>query len=426
VKVTIYTRAKNETGQWRYLKVKQGRGHRTGAIGGPFYLRFATDGRKIWERVGDSLEAATEAAETRHQALEAQKRGLTVTELDTLSNAGRIPIKAACEAFLKLKTGKAKKTVAAYSLHLSDFREAIGSRVRFMDAINADAMRRYRDWMADKDLSPKTQHTRLLTVTFLLKKNGFKNPLPWDEFPVFEVEAAVPFAADELKRMFAVMTPEEVIRYKFFLGSGAREQEVSFATWQDLDLQKGVFTVRAKPELGFTPKSHESRSVPLPASLVTALKERKKKAPHARWVFVNELNEPDGHFLRKLKAIAKRAGLNCGHCTTVTTDLNKQQRTEEVERIWASQTLEEQFANFDKKMTLKRTISCADHPICQHFFLHRFRKTCATRWSEAGVPVRQIQAWLGHKDLTTTMRYLGTGDMNAPQTRAKIDAAFVD
>jgi integrase/recombinase XerD len=165
--------------------------------------------------------------------------------------------------------------------------------------------------------------------------------LPWDEFPVFEVEAAVPFAADELKRMFAVMTPEEVIRYKFFLGSGAREQEVSFATWQDLDLQKGVFTVRAKPELGFTPKSHESRSVPLPASLVTALKERKKKAPHARWVFVNELNEPDGHFLRKLKAIAKRAGLNCGHCTTVTTDLNKQQRTEEVDRIWASQTLEE-------------------------------------------------------------------------------------
>jgi hypothetical protein len=99
---------------------------------------------------GESLEAATEAAETRHHALEAQKRGLTVTELDTLSNAGRIPIKTACEAFLKLKAGKAKKTLAAYSLHLADFQEAIGSRVRFMDAINADTMRRYRDWMAQK------------------------------------------------------------------------------------------------------------------------------------------------------------------------------------------------------------------------------------------------------------------------------------
>ena len=67
------------------------------------------------------------------------------------------------------------------------------------------------------------------------------------------------------------MSDEEKVRYKFFLGSGAREQEVSFASWSDLDLHKGVFTVRAKPEEGFTPKTHESRSIPLPANLVSAI-----------------------------------------------------------------------------------------------------------------------------------------------------------
>jgi integrase len=431
MKVSVYTRQKNEAGQWRYHKVKLGRGHRTSAVSGPFYLRFSTNGRKIWESAGESLEAATEAAETRHHALEAQARGLTVTELDTLSNAGRIPIKTACEAFLKLKAGKAKKTLAAYSLHLAEFQEAIGSRARFMDAINADTMRRYRDWMAQKGLSPKTQHTRLLTVTFLLKKNGFKNPLAWDEFPVFEVEAAVPYSPDELKKLFPAMGAEEKLRYRFFLGSGLREAEVTYCAWPDLDLSKGTVTVRPKADVGFTPKSHESRTVPLPAPLIAELKVRKKNPPHARWIFVNEINQPEKHFLRKLKRIALRAGLNCGHCTAEVTKLTKKIKDERMkELIEAPRDTQEQIEHLlhhgHEMLSGKRTVTCKTDPVCQHFILHRFRKSCATRWMEAGVPVRSIQAWLGHKDLETTMNYLGTGDMNAPQTRAMVDAAFVD
>src|SRR5206468_6507687 len=55
----------------------------------------------------------------------------------------------------------------------------------------------------------------------------------------------------------------------------------------------------------------------LPISeLVELLKERKKNPPHRRWVFVNKHGDAEGHFLRKFKAIAKRAGLNCGNCKT--------------------------------------------------------------------------------------------------------------
>src|SRR5690348_8414521 len=170
--------------------------------------------------------------------------------------------------------------------------------------------------MAKQGYAGKTQHNRLLTVLFLLKKNGIKNPLGWDEMPTIEEEAAKPYEEDELKTLFAAMDAEEKIRYKFFLGTGCRDKEVTFAAWHDVDFTRGVFHVRRKEDVGFTPKSHESREIPIPATLVAMLKERRKNPAHARWIFVNEEGRPDNHFLRKLKRIALRAGLNCGHCQT--------------------------------------------------------------------------------------------------------------
>jgi integrase len=72
----------------------------------------------------------------------------------------------------------------------------------------------------------------------------------------------------------------------------------------------------------------------------------------------------------------------------------------------------------------KVEVSCKDRPVCEHFYLHRFRKTCATRWHEAGIPIRTIQNWLGHKSLETTMIYLGVTD--SEKLRSNINAAFFD
>lgn len=69
-------------------------------------------------------------------------------------------------------------------------------------------------------------------------------------------------------------------------------------------------------------------------------------------------------------------------------------------------------------------VTCATDPVCEHITLHRFRKTCATRWMENGIPIRTIQAWLGHKELETTMRYLGVADIG--KFRDRINKAFGD
>ena len=39
------------------------------------------------------------------------------------------------------------------------------------------------------------------------------------------------------------------------------------------------------------------------------------------------------------------------------------------------------------------------------FVIHALRHTCATRLMAAGVDVVTVQHWLGHKDISTTMRY---------------------
>ena len=81
----------------------------------------------------------------------------------------------------------------------------------------------------------------------------------------------------------------------------------------------------------------QQRTVPLPASLVELLKARHKKAdPQQRWIFTNAEGNPEGHFLRKLKVIALRAGLNCGHCTSETEDMTKAQHGEAFNKKFGS------------------------------------------------------------------------------------------
>jgi integrase len=178
---------------------------------------------------------------------------------------------------------------------------------------------------------------------------------------------------------------------------------VTFASWQDIDFDKGVFHVRRKPEVGFFPKSHESRTVKLPTSLVAMLKSRKKRMPGTRWIFGGKTRDGQettgNHFLRKLKTIALHAHMNCGQCKTTVTVGEGHNR-------------------------VQKDVSCATYAVCEHFYLHRFRKTCATRWMENGVPTRTIQHWLGHKSLETTQKYLGITD--SAELSGNVDAAFGD
>ncbi|HWO39937.1 MAG TPA: site-specific integrase [Candidatus Acidoferrum sp.] len=397
--LTLYRRVKVTNGKWRAEWIREGRGIRTSTLVGPFFVRSFVNGIQKRHPLHSATfaEARPEADEI-EKLYEAQSRGITVNELTAMQNSNRLPLRTVVDTYLEQKKNKAKKTREQYRLTLDEFVEGLG-RIKFLDEIDVAALRKYKDFLTAKGFAGKTIDTRINIVNFLLKKNGGDARLPKDEMPVVETEAAVPYSEDEMKKLFREMDKEEAIRYKFFLGTACRDKEVTYAAWADINFDKKTYTVRGKPDEGFTVKNHERRTIPIPDTLAAALKARRKPNPSARRIFVNEAGVPDNHFLRKLKRIALRAGVNCGQCRTTVTK---------------------------GKYTTKKQIevSCATDPVCEHIYLHRFRKTCVTRWQEAGVPIRTIQHYLGHKNLETTALYLGVSDSD--KMRDKINEAFGD
>lgn len=397
--LTLYRRVKVTNGKWRAERIREGRGIRTSTLVGPFFVRPFVNGIQKRHPLHSATfaEARQEADEIEKQH-EAQSRGITINELTAMQNSNRLPLRTVVDTYLEQKKNKAEKTREQYRLTLDEFIEGLG-RIKFLDEIDVAALRKYKDFLTAKGFAGKTIDTRINIVNFLLKKNGVDARLPRDQMPVVETEAAVPYSEDEMRKLFREMDKEEAIRYKFFLGTACRDKEVTYAAWAGISFDKKTYTVRGKPDEGFTVKNHESRTIPIPDTLAAALKARRKPNPSARWIFVNEAGVPDYRFLRKLKRIALRAGVNCGQCRTTVTK---------------------------GKYTTKKQVevSCATDPVCEHIYLHRFRKTCATRWQEAGVPIRTIQHYLGHKNLETTAFYLGVSDSD--RMRDKINEAFGD
>lgn len=56
------------------------------------------------------------------------------------------------------------------------------------------------------------------------------------------------------------------------------------------------------------------------------------------------------------------------------------------------------------------------------FVLHACRHTCATRLLERGADPRTVQEWMGHANLTTTMRYLHTSSARLDHAAALLSA----
>jgi integrase len=115
------------------------------------------------------------------------------------------------------------------------------------------------------------------------------------------------------------------------------------------------------------PKHWHIRRIPIPHDLIPAIAERQRQNPDGKLIFPNGVRNPDEHLLRIVQRIAKRAG-----------------------------------GTF-------------------HADLPTFRRTYATLFSGT-TKIQTIQYLLGHKDIKTSMHYLGIADLNSPETRAALRA----
>ncbi len=408
---SVYARFKGSQG-WEYQKIGRGRPPKDAK----FHIRFTdAQGKRRWSQPYNTPQEAQQNAAGVTVATQAAAQGLTVAEYQDQTNAGRTSIKIAVEKFLTLHRNDRPKTVKQYNGALTHLLANLPQRVRFVkDLATSEALDTYLQTLQTEGYANKTISTRMGVVFSMLKDNqretGVEYPSTLVSLPDITEESVETYSDEEIIQLFSgtvkengkevpVMTSEEKERYLFFLHTGCREQEVMYATWDDVDFKQRKFRVtgKGKSDVNFVPKNHEQRWIPLTTELFELLKERKTKPRH-RWIFVNKDGVPEGHFLRKFKALAKRAGLNCGHCKTTI---------------------------MDGKYHLRKPteVTCATRPVCEKHYLHRLRKTCATRWLRNGINLMDIKTWLGHKSLAVTQIYLADSEHIDTGMQAKLDKA---
>jgi integrase/recombinase XerD len=353
--VTLYVRRSGTRAYERFTNRYQATGKDV------FVIRYRENGKRIWETL-----KATNPVDAQ---LEVVRRSYNVTEKPAPKPVAPKPaprnpdfVNGAIDKYIdNVRTLRSDKTARGYDYTLGEFYKAVGNKP--MAEIAKQDLLTFIAHMREQGLGDRTIHNRIVEVVTFLRANGIKEVTVRVKYVEKKVVAYTP---DELKAMFAAATEEEKVLFQFFLFSGAREQEVMYACWSDL--KGSIYTVHCHPEYGFKPKDFEEREIRLPDAFVAVLRSRKNGSP---LMFPTKKGQPNGHFLRVLKGLAERAGLDPAEAG-----------------------------------------------------LHKFRKTYATLQHENGVTARTIQARLGHSDLATTLAYLQAGDIRGEKEGKAVNNTF--
>lgn len=340
---------------------------------GTYYIEWWQGGQRRREAIPERAQVL-DSARRKAIALEAAKAGMEVISGENQDKKARTALAVAIQEFLKdvEPPQREPKTYAAYKYCLELF-QANCSKSYIQDIERQDLLRFIRR-VYELGCGARTAYNRANIVAQFLKLNGITGLLHKRDWPEYVDAIRKIYETEELDALFSACRASEKVRYLFFLLTGERDKEVRYTTWRDIDFRRGTVRVTAKPQLEFKPKNKEEREIPVPASLLEALKDYKirQTGPNPyNLVFPTEAGRPDKNFESKLKKIANRAGLNCGTCAS------------------------------------RHGNRCADGAFCSIWFLHKFRHTFATVNLEDNVcSIRKLQEWLGHKDLASTMVYL--------------------
>lgn len=339
---------------------------------GSYYLDYRENGKRI-RAVSGTLAAGAEAARQRKQAeMAATRHGAELVDKPVMINGeAKHSLAAAIATYLEdTKLTKKPKTLSAYSTALTYFAESCHKQ--FVEDIEKRDMLRFSAFLRDeKDQSPRSVYNKFENVMAFLKAHGVRGLVNKNDWPRFTEEEPEIYEREDINKFLAACGPEERLWFEFFLMTGMREQEVMYTYWSDVNFAKCTVRVTHKPDRGWTPKAYKEREIPVPASLIASLKAiRAARADKAcDLVFPTSGCKPKLDFLDCCKSVAKRAEMNA-----------------------------------------------------EDFWLHKFRATFATWTLWAGVDLRTVMSYLGHKDTESTLRYLKPSHHEA--VREKMNEVF--
>lgn len=198
--------------------------------------------------------------------------------------------------------------------------------------------------------------------------------------PRYEEKLPTIYTSDEISSILGAADPYMSLAIELALKCGLRDQEITYLEWADIDEDSQVVRVRGKEKYRFKVKDSEQREVPIPDDLLEELNAWKEKHGGNGLVLPTAGGRPNQKLLRALKRMARKAKLNCGHC-----------------RGCKGKNRE-----------------------CRDWDLHKFRRTYCTTLLRNGFDLRTVQAYMGHADMASTMRYLRPAASS--EIRAKLNA----
>lgn len=349
---------------------------------GHYVLRFYRGAKVRYENAGENAATALTLKLAKEKLLTAktaaEDAGIVLPEVP-----GRKYLRREANAYIQDRKNAGAMEAARKSENVLDEFIAISGRT-FVDEVTKQDIFDYHAYLRkqgreDRTLSEK--HTRLRSF---LKFADVDVDAVMPEKPQYEKTLPTVYAPDEITAL--LHAADDYIRLVIELGykCGLREQEIQFLEFPDIHWHDKVLRVQGKPHWGFKVKDSEQRDVPIPNDLLHHLKAWREMHPKARLVLGTgeKHDKPNGHLLRNLKALAKRAGLTCGVCGGCKSRAGE----------------------------------------CSEFTLHKLRRTYATTLLRKGVDVRTVQMLLGHADLASTLRYLRPA--GSKETQATIDSIF--
>ena len=363
---------------------------------GVFVLEWWENGQRLRRRLGKDLVKAQTALTKHRMKMLAKATGVSVVEEEPEDRKHHFEIATMVYVSHLHSKQREDKTIRAIQQNLDLLQETTG-RIYVDDIQQSDVTEGFVGALREKGYSRQTVFDRYARVVsflkFCSKKFGIGRVVELNDGPARprpkndqDLSKKDPYTEQELNTLFSKSSREEKLLWKFYLDTGAREKEVIYATWKDLDLQHRLFHIRSHEKMGFRTKDRSSRTVPFTQELADALRERRAKSK-GLLVFGKD-GKVARHMIRVLKKRALDAGLNCGLCVN-----GKGQ-------------------------------SCKDHAVCENWYIHRFRHTFANYHLRNGVDVPTVSKWLGHSDLATTNIYAQAIKSKSLDTKLKVDSTF--
>ena len=315
----------------------------------------------------------------------------------------RVAFKAACEELLRyLRDDKRRKrsTIADYSNVIDhDLLPYFGEETP-VEEISTRDVEALKDLLLGR-VSHRTAQKILVILHGVMaraKRKGWITANPCEDAEKVTVQRSDDFNVLSVEQVHLVEreATSELLRALFLTAAftGLRMGELLALRWRHIDLASRILHVQRNYVEGEedTPKSHRRRSVPISDQAMVVLEALSQRAHFMAPDDLVFCDAVGGHFDDNLVrdefyAALERAGL--GHLRFV-----------------------EAPSEDNPKGVLR------DDPLVFHDLRHTFGTQCAAR----GIDLRKIQAWMGHADIQTTMRYLHY--VPAHDDAARLTAAF--